>query len=207
MASKKRTHRRRRRHVAVSRRRRRVAVAASINPPRRRSRRRRLSNPARHHKRRRHSNPPLARGLVGNIVTDLKAGASAFVGGVVTRKIRGAVTGMLPATAQAQVQGAAGQVGLSVVGAIVTSLVARRFAPGYARFIAAGAWSEAISCGVAQTPIASYLGAYSPTRRIRVAAYPRVGVGGGRVAAYPALTATPALHAYPQMRVAGPSYS
>jgi hypothetical protein len=100
------------------------------------------------------------RGLVGGIVQGLKDGAAVFAGQVAARKVRGAVTGMLPASTQATVSTGVGQVGLAIASAVVTTLAARQFAPrGFGRLIAAGAFTEAINAVVAQTPVAPFLSA------------------------------------------------
>ena len=205
MARRKRA----RRHVArrTVRRRRRVTVSATINSPRRRrrhvatSRRRRaLSNPPR--RRRRHRNPPNVRGIAGGVVRDLKNGLGVYGGLVATRKIRGAITGMLPASAQATVQGTAGKIGLSLASAIVASVIARRILPRFAPFIAAGAFAEVVDCAVQATPVGAYLSAYP-----RFRAYPgtlpvptnaSIVAGGAR-----ALPAARTLRAYPLPRHVG----
>lgn len=207
MATRKRRVRRRRAAVVTRRRRRRHVVAASAAPRRRRRVHHRVrhtitSNPRRRRRARR--NPPSVRGVTGSIVSDLKNGGAVFVGGVATRKIRGAITGMLPAATQTQVAGAAGQVGLSIVGAVVTAMAARKFAGSYAKFVAAGAFAEAIACGVAQTPIAPFLAAF-PVRASapRVAAYPAVRAVGVRAYPTTALPVRSGMNAYPTMRSVG----
>lgn len=201
-AKRKRARRHVRRHVA-RRRRRAVTVSARINPPRRRRRRHVrvrhvVSNP-RHRRRRARHNPPI-RGIVGGIMRDLQNGLGAWGGLVATRKIRGAITGMLPATTQATVQGAAGKIGLSLASAIVASIVARRVLPRYAPYIAAGAFAEVVDCAVQQTPVAAYFSAYPRFRAYPTPAAPGLVVAGGR-------TALPAraggLRAYPLPRAVG----
>lgn len=189
--------RRRRRHrraaPTLRRRRRRIrrnpgALArARVNPRRRRRRtyvRHRRYAVASHRRRRRRAgyrrNPALlgsARGIVGNIVQGLKDGFAVVGGQVGTRKVRGAITGMLPAATAAKVTSGAGYVALSLASSVVVSLIAKRALPGSARMITAGAFSETINCALAQTPIAPYLSAF-PRRRV----------------------ATPTLRAYPGMR-------
>jgi hypothetical protein len=161
---------------------------------------------ASHRRRRRvRRNPPNVRGITNSILADLKNGGAVFVGGLATKKLRGAITGMLPTATQTQLAGTAGQIGLSIVGATVTAMAARKFAPAYARFIAAGAFAEAIDCALKQTPIAPYLGAFAvraSAPRVThsgVRAYPGVGVR-----AYPAPAALQTgMNAYPTMRAVG----
>lgn len=198
--------RRRRRRAAVKsnaprRRRRRVrknpgALArARVNPRRRRRRVRR--NPALSRRRaRRNPGVASARGLVGGIVQGLKDGGAVVLGQVGARKVRGAVTGMLPANIQTQVASGFGQVALSVASAIVVSLVARKALPAQSRMISAGAFSETINAALAKTPIAPFLSAY-PVRR--VAAPARRGVSAWTQPA--ALRA--GMSAYPTMRSVG----
>lgn len=193
--------RRRRRRVAVARRasaatparrRRRVRRAFASNPPTRRRRVRRRRTFRR--------NPGLgsARGVVDNIVQGLKDGATVVGGQVIARKIRGAITGMLPASAQTAVKSGAGYVALTIGSAIAVSLAARKFLPAQARMAAAGAFSEAINAALAQTPIAPYLGAFGPRRIVPVAGR-RPGVS-----AWPQPRAVAAgVSAWPQPRVVG----
>ena len=133
------------------------ARAARHNPPRRRHRRRHTRiNPRRRYRR----NPSIlgsSRGIVGGIVQGLKDGGAVVLGQVAARKIKGAVTGMLPATAQAQVSSGVGAIALSLVSAIGASLIAKKALPGSARLITAGAFSETINQALAQTPVAPYL--------------------------------------------------
>lgn len=181
--------RRRRRRRNPSR----AVAVRSANPATRRRRRRRnpgafarirRANP-RHHRRRRRRNPGMG-GLVGNIVQDLKNGAGVVLGQVAVRKIRGAVTGMLPAATQTTVATGAGHVALSLAAAITASVAARKFAPGYARYVAAGAMSEVLNGVLATTPIAPFLSAFP--RRVPV----RMPAGRNGVNAWPAAPSMPA---------------
>lgn len=164
----------------MAHRKRRRKVRASSAPRRRRRRHLRANPPHMRHRRRsrrRHSfrrNPP--GGLVfGSIVQGAKDGAAVVVGQVVNGKIVGAAQGAFSSVAA--LQQPLGKVALNVGAAIMTSIVARKAAPGaYARFIAAGAFSEAINCALAQTPIASYLGARRPV-------FVRTGVPGNGMGA------------------------
>lgn len=183
-ASNPARRRRRRRNPSRS------VARLSANPARRRRRRRRnpgafarirRANP-RHHRRRRRRNPSMG-GLVGNIVQDLKNGAGVVLGQVAVRKIRGAVTGMLPAATQTTVATGAGHVALSLAAAITASVAARKFAPGYARYVAAGAMSEVLNGVLATTPIAPFLSAFPRRVPVRV---PARGVN-----AWPAAPAMP----------------
>lgn len=206
--------------MATGRRRRVRAAVTHRNPaPKRRRHRRYKANPAvttfrKNPKRRRRfrRNPGLlpggTKGIVGNIVQGLKDGVAIVGGQVAARKIRGAVTGMLPAATQLEVASGMGYVALSLVSAIAVSIAAKKFIPGQARMIAGGAFSEAINAGIAQTPVAPYLGAFAPVRRIvppitrRAGGRPGVNAwpGGGN----PALSAARnGLAAWPMMRAVG----
>ena len=201
-----RVRRRRRRRTTVARTttRRRHRVTASA-PRRRRRRRSYASNPPRRRRYRRNpSIVPTARGLVGGIVQGVKDGAAVFAGQVAARKVRGAVTGMLPANAQATVATGVGQIGLAIASAVVTTLAARQFAPsGYRRLIAAGAFTEAINAIVAQTPVAAYLSAFPVRSRVR-SGYNvpagRTAVASGGLRAYP-LAGRAGMSAYPTARI------
>jgi hypothetical protein len=101
---------------------------------------------------------------------------------------------------QAKVTGGVGAIGLSLVSAVITSLIAKRVLPAQARLISAGAFSETINCGLAQTPVAPFLagvprrfatpvtvasrGGVLPQRRSGQSAWP---IGGARsgVSAWP----------------------
>lgn len=194
--------RRRRRRSHVRRHARRRRNPGAIGPVRRRNPRRRRRAVARHRRRRRNPGIASARG----IVQGLKDGAAVVGGQVATRKISGAVTGMLPATMQPKVQTGVGKIGLSLLSAVVTSLIARRALPAQSRLITAGAFSETINCALAQTPIAPFLSAYPHARRL--SAYPTSGynVPAG-MSAYPGTGTRRVLTAgaprVPQMRVVG----
>lgn len=171
--------------MATGRRRRRRAAVTHRNPPTRRRRRRAVARS----RYRRNPGLPSTRGIVGGIIQGLKDGAAVVGGQVAARKARGAITGMLPAAAKAKVATGAGYVALSIASAIGVSLAARKFLPGQARMIAGGAWSEAINAALAQTPVAPYLGAFAPVRRLvpargrvnNVSAWP--GSGAAQLAA------------------------
>jgi hypothetical protein len=146
--------------------------AARHNPARRRRvRRRRVHSTTRRRYRRNPSILGSSRGIVGGIVQGLKDGGAVVLGQVAARKIKGAVTGMLPATAQAQVSSGIGAIGLSLVSAIGASLIAKKALPGQARLIAAGAFSETINQALAQTPVAPFL-AGTTRRPVRLVANP-----------------------------------
>lgn len=193
--------RRRRRRASVRRNPGRFALAA--NPTRRRRRRRHavMANPRRvTHRRRRRSSGVFRRnpsGIVGALMQGLKDGAGVVGGQVAVRKLRGAVSGMLPADVQAKATTGAGGIALSVVSALAVSMAARKFAPSYARVIAAGAFSETINSVLATTPIAPYLSAWpSPGGRpAQLSAYPGAGVKR--------LPAARGVAAYPHARVVG----
>lgn len=194
--------RRRRRAVskATPRRRRRrrnpgALARARANPPRRRRRRRRAAS-ARRTVRRYKRNPGMStRGIVGNIVQGLKDGGAVVLGEVGARKVRGAITGMLPANVQAQVASGMGKLALSIASSLAVSMVVRRVLPGQARMVTAGAFAESINCALATTPLAPYLAAYPPRRIVaapagRMSAWPgtgnsRISSGQQKLAAYP----------------------
>lgn len=220
MARRRRRHRRvalasnPRRHRRRVHRRRRVALLAN---PRRRRPHRFSANPPRsvaanprrrHHRRRFRRNPP-----IGSIINQLKLaavdGASVFVGQVATRKLRGAVTGILPATTHAQVTSGVGYAALNLAAASGVAVLAHKFGGRYARLLAAGAFAEAISCAVAQTPVAPYLGAFPPRRVRMIQGSPGRRVSAGNLRAWPAAPALPAaaarsgMAAWPLPRVVG----
>lgn len=197
--------RRRRRHAvarartaapARRRRRRRAVASYASNPPRRR-RRRRVGLRAR--ARRRYRRNPFPGGsLVNSAVQGIKDGGAVVAGQIVARKFRGAVTGMMPAEMRGKVASGAGYVALNVLGAIATTMAAKKLLGGRAAtFIAAGAWAEAINGAIAQTPIAPYLSAFPVRRVVRPgsesgrpvvghAAYPQARIGArSGFAAYP----------------------
>jgi hypothetical protein len=182
-AMAKRARKRRRKastSAAPRRRRRRVlrrnpgAFARLRSNPRKRRRRRSVAVATRSTRRRRYRRNPGLGGVVGTIVQGLKDGGAVVGGQVAARKIRGAVTGLLPADMQAKVRTGVGHIALSIASAVTVSLVTKRFLPGYSRMVAAGAFSEAINAALAQTPVAPFLGAF-PARRVVAAP-----VNGGR---------------------------
>lgn len=127
------------------------------------------------------------KGLVNDIVQGLKDGTVIVGGQIGARKIRGAITGMIPVTSQASVQSGAGYIALTVVSALIVSLAAKKFVPAYARMATAGAFSETINAALAQTPVAAYLGAFAPVRRRVIPS----GAGNRRgVAAWPGASAS-----------------
>lgn len=198
MAKRRRRRRTATRVAAAPRRRRRRRVHANPgalgrarrNPPTRRARRRRRAAVAASSRRRFRRNPGIsASGLVGGIVQGLKDGGAVVVGQVAVRKLRGALTGMMPATMQTQVASPGlANIGLKVASALVVSLVARKAAPAQSRMIAAGAFSEVINAALAATPIAPYLSAYPGGRRALPVQAGNV-IPGGRRAALSAWTA------------------
>jgi hypothetical protein len=164
--------RRRRRHA--------VARRASSNPPRAAKRRRT--------RRRAYRNPPMlksAKGAIGGTISDVGHGFSVVGGQVAVRKVKGAAQGVLPAT----VNVSKGLPGVAVTSgaALAVSVLSAMFTPAKyrraAEFFVAGAWSEAINCAIALTPIAPFMSAFP---RPGLNAWP---MGGGRrvgVAAWPA---------------------
>lgn len=179
--------RRRRKSVARAnpvRRRRRRAVTARANPVRRRRRHAR-ANPVRRHRRGFRRNPP---GMMGQVMEGLQDGAAVVAGQVIARKLATGVAAMVPAPSSASIQKVQ-YVGLRLAAAVGISVMARKFAPKYSRMMAAGAFSEAINAGLAQTPIAPFLAAIPRRRNPAMGALPR-RAAAGRIAAWP--TAIPA---------------
>jgi hypothetical protein len=127
------------------------------------------------------------RGLTGSIFQGLKDAVAVKVGEIATRKVSGAVKGMMPVAWQAKVATGAGRIALSIGSALGVALLAKRFAPaGYARIVVAGAFSEAADAIISQTPVLSQVVA-SVNGGGTVAAYPRRVVRRlpGAVGAYP----------------------
>lgn len=123
--------RRRRRAATTHRRRRRRSVSLSINRPRRRSRRRV------HHRRRYHRNPG-GSGIVSTIKQGVKDGAMVLVGEVAQGRASALAGKFVP------VGGIAGEAITGIGSAVVVTIAARKFLPGGARFIAAGAFANAV---------------------------------------------------------------
>jgi len=181
------------------------AAVVVVNPKHRARRRRAKANPPTHHRRRRaRRNPPSLGSVFEEAVTGAGRGFAVVGGQVVTRKIRGAAQGIVPATTNVStgLPGVATTAGAALA---ITVLAAMLTPPKYRRaaeFVVAGAWSEAINCGLAQTPIAPYLSAFSPTRRSIVRGYVQPARVRG-VQAWPAALPRSGMSAWPGMRVAG----
>jgi hypothetical protein len=136
-------------------------------------------------------------------------GAGVVAGQVATRKAVGAIQG----AAKLATPTAATKIALNIAAAAAITVAARKLLPSKfqssARFVAAGAFSEAINVALAQTPIAPYLSAF-PRGAGRVAS--RIGGGalapgrrvGGAFAAYPAQLPRPGVGAYPARVMALP---
>jgi hypothetical protein len=198
-----------------------VAGAAKSNPGRKRRKRRShsvavarrrsvraSSNPRRFVARRRaRRNPPLLRGVSGtvkSVTAGVMNGLSVVGGQVIARKIKGAAQGILPASTNVST-GLPG-IATTSAAALAVSVLSAMFAPSKYRrqseFVIAGAWSEAINCALAASPVAPYLSAF-PVRRSGVAAWPmRRGVG---VNAWPQALprSTGRVSAWPMPRVVG----
>jgi len=116
-------------------------------------------------------------------------GGAVVVGQVAVRKVRGAITGMLPQDVQTKIQAPGlGNIALKLAAALGVSVIARKAVPAQSRMIAAGAFSEVINGVLATTPIAPYLSAWPSTRRaLSVPANVRAIAAPGRagVSAWP----------------------
>jgi hypothetical protein len=137
-------------------------------------------------------------------VAGVGRGFAVVSGQVVARKIKGAAQGILPATTNVStgLPGIATTAGAAVA---ITVLVALLAPPKYKRvgeFVIAGAWSEAINCGLAQTPIAPYLSAF-PMRRSPVRGYVQPAHAGMSAWAAALPRNTGRVAAWPEMRVTG----
>jgi hypothetical protein len=126
--------RRRRRAATTHRRRRRRSVTLSINRPRRRRVRRHHSNPRRRYRR----NPGMGGGIVSTIKQGVKDGAMVLVGEVAQGRASALAGKFVP------VGGIAGEAITGIGSAVIVTIAARKFLPGGARFIAAGAFANAV---------------------------------------------------------------
>lgn len=124
--------RRRRRAATTHRRRRRRSVLVLRANPRRRSRRRV------HHRRRRYHRNPGGAGIVSTIKQGVKDGAMVLVGEVAQGRASALAGKFVP------VGGIAGEAITGIGSAVVVTIAARKFLPGGARFIAAGAFANAV---------------------------------------------------------------
>lgn len=127
--------RRRRRRAATTthRRRRRRSVTLSINRPRRRVRRRYHSNP-----RRRYRRNPGGTGIVATLKQGVKDGALVLVGQAAQGRASALAGKFVP------VGGIAGEAITGLGSAVLVTMAARKFLPGGARFVAAGAFANAV---------------------------------------------------------------
>lgn len=179
--------RRRRKSAARSaprRRRRRAVAVARANPPRRRRRRHVVAraNPSRRRRGYRR-NPP--GGMMGQVTEGLQDGLAVVGGQVIARKLATGVAAMVPTPTNATIQKVQ-YVGLRLAAAIGVAMASKKFAPKYSRMMTAGAFSEAINAGLAQTPIAPFLAAIPRRRGNPALAGRRINPAIGRVAAWPA---------------------
>lgn len=175
--------RRHRVNAPKRRRRRAVAVTHYAANPRRRRRRHAVARTKRRARRSYRRNPSFG---INFLVEGLKDGAGVVVGQVGARKIG--------ALAKQYVPGMSATTGVmsvlpTLAGAIATAFVARKALPRYSRVITAGAFAEAITQGLAQTPAAPFL-----------AAWPAGGARVGTVSAWPAQRALPANQPAPGMK-------
>lgn len=134
MATRRR--RRRRRHaVATPRRRRRRRSVVTIyraNPRRRSSRRRRVTH------RRRYRRNPGGTGVLATIKNGAIDGTLVLVGGAVQGRVAGFVAKVVP------LSGLPGVLVSDVGSAVAVTMLARKFLPGRARMVSAGAFANAV---------------------------------------------------------------
>lgn len=187
-----------------------VKGGGATNPPRRR-RRHHAKNPASSHRRRRHSaatlrknshhrrhhrrNPAMGKGIIGATVTGITRGFAVAGGGLLARKARGGLQGVVTTKANVStgLPGLATTAGAALAGTIAHVMLTPAKHRALGDFVIAGMWAEAVNFGLALTPVAPYLSAFpprSPALRIidnspagarRLGAYNR---GGNRLSAY-----------------------
>ena len=200
----KRVHRRRHKHSGRFVK----GGGRASNPPRRRRRRhhhnaaaaptaRRRRRPAMrknsHHRRHHRRNPPRARGAISAAVSGVMHGFGVVTGGVLARKARGGLQGVV--TTNANVSTGLPGLATTTAAAIAGTVANHMFTPARHRelgdYVVAGMWAEAITFGLALTPVAPYLSAFPPRNPLRIidnsptsrlSAYARAG--GGRLSAY-----------------------
>jgi hypothetical protein len=145
----------RRRPVRRRRRRRSVAVARAAAP-----RRRRRSSVARRRSsvRKFRRNPDTVRGIIGTIKQGVKDGALVLAGEVAQNKVTSLADKFVPQFG-AGVAAQMARVGIVNLGvASIIAIGSRKFVPGYARMVTAGAFSRGLANIIATTPIAPLLG-------------------------------------------------
>lgn len=172
------TKRRRRRTATVTRmrsgrKRARRAAVTHLNP--RRRRRYRLGKAygakrSRSHRRHYRHNPSV-RGFTNLLKEGFVGGAGVVIGQQITRKGSALFKQYIPGQATAT-----GFMTLisPLAAATIGSFIADKFAKKLAPFIVAGAFSEVINLGLAQTPAASYLSAYPQVVSLRAWPQPKV---------------------------------
>ena len=179
------TRRRRRRRATVTRmasgrKRARRAAVTHNNPRRRRRRRSYAANPRRRrsHRRYRHNPPVSVRGFTNLLKEGFVGGAGVVVGQQAVRKGSTFIKQYVPGQATAT-----GFMTLisPLIAATATAWLGHKFARRYGAFIAAGAFSEVINAGLAQTPIASALSAYPAAVQLRAWPAPRAVTAGAPV--------------------------
>lgn len=167
----KRRRRRVRHAAAPRRRRRRRSVVVLRSNPRRRRRRHHIT-----HRRRYRRNPGLGGGVVSTIKQGVKDGFLVLVGQAAQGRASALAGKFVP------IGGIAGEAVTGLGSAVVVTLAARKFAPGAARIIAAGAFSNAVKRLVAAvSPGAASLLGDSDYMSIPTEYYDQ----GGGVGAYP----------------------
>lgn len=136
MATRRRRRRRSTVRRAAPRRRRRRSVAlVRSNPPRRRRRRRIVAR--RHHRRRYRANPG-GTGIVSTIKNGVVDGALVLVGQAAQGRASALVSRVVP------IGGLPGAAIADVGSAVAVTILARKFLPGRARMVSAGAFSNAV---------------------------------------------------------------
>lgn len=174
MAKRRRRRAATARRAAPRRRRRRRAVAVRTNPPRRRRRR---SVVARRVTRRRYRRNPGGTGIVATIKQGAVDGALVLVGQAAQGRASSLVSRVLP------IGGLPGAAIADVGSAVVVTMLARKFLPGRARMISAGAFSNAVRrvVGAVSPGAAALLGdgdglpygvGYDPNAYVGQGAYP-----------------------------------
>lgn len=114
----------------------------------------------------------------------VKDGAAVFGGMVAARKIGAGLNAMIPASVASTSPGLRGVIAKGL-GAVVTTLAARKLTPRFAKLVAAGAFADVIQSAVSLNPTASaFLSAYSRQVLPRMNAYPTALPAGGRVNGY-----------------------
>jgi hypothetical protein len=125
------------RHTAPRRRRRRRSVVVLRSNPRRRRRRTAVARRV-HHRRRYRRNPGGGSGIVATIKQGAMDGALVLVGQTAQGRASALVSKMVP------VGGLPGAILADIGSAVAVTMLARKFLPGRARMVSAGAFANAV---------------------------------------------------------------